>query len=144
MAALTLVAGAVFASHASADDKLVVPEVELDVAVAGLGAKGCKVEVKPGSPTCRFKTITKDVDSRGLAKLTLKDVETHNADHDCTFSITVKEPGHPDKTVLRGLRLSKPIEGRPARAPVLSCYISSPSKVARAEAAARGRDRVRR
>jgi hypothetical protein len=140
MAALAIVSGSALASGAIAAEKLVVPKVQLDLAIAGLGEKGCDVTVKAGGPGCKFKTVTKHIGSSGKSQIILENVETHSADHDCTFAITVKEAEHPDKIVHRGLRLSKPIEGRPSRTPVLSCYISSPSKVERAER----EDRVRR
>jgi hypothetical protein len=136
MAALTLAAAAALApdTQARAGDKVVVNEVRLDLRVAGLGHGGCDVEVKPGHPGCRFRPVTQHVDSRGLGAVTLKNVESLSADHDCAFAITIKEPGHPDRTVHRGLRLNPPADGRPAATPSLTCYISSPSKLAKAVA----------
>lgn len=137
MAALTLVAGIALTlvDQAGADDKVVVGEVRLELAIAGLSSKGCDVEIKPGHAGCKFQTVTRHIDHRGTANLVFKNVETTGSDHDCAFTITVKESGHPDKTIHRGLRLSPPQEGKASQPPSLSCLISSPSKIAAAERA---------
>jgi hypothetical protein len=101
-----------------AEAKPVVPEtttptyvVKMDLKIAGLGKKGCDVEIRPGNGGCKFK-----------------DIETQSADRDCTFAITVHEPGQAEKTVKRGLRLKSP--GDPGQS--LDCFLSSPSKIAKA------------
>ncbi len=137
MAALAGIAGAVlwlgFVVVTHADDKMVVSLVNLDLSVAGLGTKGCDIEVKPGNPGCRFEKVTKHIESGGRSVLTIKDVECRNADRECSFAITVKEPGHPDSTVRRGFRLPPVDPERPA-SPTFACFLNAPSKIARAEA----------
>jgi|SRR6185312_9400725 hypothetical protein len=135
MAALTLVVGTALtlAQRAEALDKVVVSQVGLELAIAGLGDSGCDVEVKPGHAGCKFRTVKQHVGRSGLAKLILKDVEATGTDHDCALTITIKEPGHPDKTIQRGLRLSPHEEGKPRVTPTLTCYVSSPSKIAQVE-----------
>lgn len=141
MAALTLVAGTALtlAAQAMAADTVVASQVRLELAIAGLNRGGCDVEVKPGHSGCKFQTLTQHIGQGGKATLTLKNVECSGTDRDCAFVITIKESGHADKTIHRGLRLSTPEEGKPATVPTLSCFVSSPSKIARAEQA-----RVRR
>lgn len=139
MAALTLVVGITLtlATRAEAVDKVVVSEVRLELAIAGLrkGGGGCDIEVKPGHAGCKFQKVTQHVDSNGLATVFLKNVEATGSDHDCAFTITVKESGHPDKTIHRGMRLNPPQSGKAASVPTLSCFVSSPSKIAAAEKA---------
>ena len=122
--------------RAKAESKSVEPAttaptyvVELDLKIAGLGRKGCDVEIKPGNNGCKFKPVTQHIDADGKATIKFKDIETQSADRDCTFAITVHEPGQAEKTVKRGLRLKSP--GNPGQS--LNCFLSSPSKIARAE-----------
>jgi hypothetical protein len=103
--------------------------VELDLKIAGLGKKGCDIEIKPGNSGCKFKPVTQHIEADGKATIKFKDIETQSADRDCTFAITVHEPGQAEKTVKRGLRLKSP--GTPGQS--LNCFLSSPSKIARAE-----------
>jgi hypothetical protein len=103
--------------------------VEVDLKIAGLGRKGCDVEIKPGNSGCKFKAVTQHIEADGKATIKFKDIETQSADRDCTFAITVHEPGQAEKTVKRGLRLKSP--GNPGQS--LNCFLSSPSKIARAE-----------
>jgi hypothetical protein len=138
MAALTLAAG--LTPAASLAGKPATPTdapadaraVKLDLRIAGLGAGGCDVEVKPGHKGCTFEAKSRHVKSDGYLSLLLRDVRTQSADRDCTFAITIKEPGRGERTVRRGLRLSnQPVPGGQP----LTCYLSSPSKLARAGAA---------
>jgi hypothetical protein len=50
-----------------------------------------------------------------------------NADRDCTFAITVKEPGQEPKTYRRGLRLRLAEDGEDLPVQTLKCSISTPS-----------------
>jgi hypothetical protein len=144
MAALTLAAGLVpglttaAEPAASAEPKPAATQsVKLELQIAGLGAKGCDVAIKPGHPGCRFKTVTKHVDLTGsgwgILSVELKDVEILSADRDCTFAITIEEPGQPVRTTRRGLRVASSYEK--GKLPTLSCYLNSPSRIARAEKA---------
>jgi hypothetical protein len=129
-----------------------IPAVMLDLKIAGLGADGCDVEVKPGNASCRFrahkltmeggklvrgKEGAQHVSSEGHASLELKDVELRGADRVCAVAITVIEAGQSPKTVYRGFRLPSRPEGgaaAPASAvPTFTCYLSAPSKVATIE-----------
>jgi hypothetical protein len=101
--------------------------VTLDLAIAGLSAKGCDVEIKPGHPGCTFRPVTKHVGLSGKATIELRDVVTRSADRDCTFAITIREPGQAERTVHRGLRLQA--ENTPDQR--LNCFLSSPSRIAR-------------
>jgi hypothetical protein len=99
------------------------PAVQLNLAIAGLGAEGCDVEVKPANPSCKFRpSPTKHVTSDGHATIELRDVELRGADKTCTMAITVREPGQPPQTVYRGFRLSSSKSGA---VPNFTCFISS-------------------
>jgi hypothetical protein len=124
--------GATASEEASAGKKAAfgtqVHKVKLELRIAGLGPKGCDVEIKPGHAGCRFETKTRHVDAHGWATILLNDIQTQSADRDCTFAITIREPGQAERTVRRGLRLG----ATPGPGEMLLCYLSSPSKLAKA------------
>jgi hypothetical protein len=111
--------------------------VKLELWIAGLGQKGCDVEIKPGHAGCKFRPQTRHIASSGKSVFTFRDVEVRSADRDCGFAITVKEPGQATRTIHRGFRLaaSKTEPGANARAQAFTCYLSSPSRLSRAEEA---------
>jgi hypothetical protein len=133
----------------------IIQAVRLNLEIAGLGREGCDVEVKPGNASCKFRVVhmTKDraaagkgqqaaqhVSSEGHAFLELREVELRGADRTCTVAITVRESGQQPKTVHRGFRIASRPESRAAASgpnassiPTFTCYLSSPSKVAKAE-----------
>ena len=136
MAALAVIAGTVTTSAApirAADAPPSPRLVRVDLRIAGLGHEGCTVEIKPGHAGCKFDAVTEHVDGSGQKVFALKNIRISGADRDCAVAITIKEPGHPVKTVHRGLRLSA--DTPKGTAQTLSCYLNSPSKIARAEAA---------
>jgi hypothetical protein len=121
-----------------------IPVVQLDLVIAGLGHEGCDVEVKPGNASSKFRALNErgaeanqHVSSDGRGRLQLREVELRGADRTCTLAITVREPGQPAKTFYRGFRLAaRPTAAKPGTTnpvPVLTCYLSSPSKLARAD-----------
>jgi hypothetical protein len=150
MAALTLVAGCLFlaanlaaTTTATAADNPAAPRtVKLDLAIDGLGPKGCDVEIKPGDASCQFKPGNAKylgkvgnpyhIDSAGKETIDLDVVRTTSADRFCIFEITVREPGQEPTTIRRGLRLSNATPGNPAPVQTLTCFFRSPSKLARA------------
>jgi hypothetical protein len=103
--------------------------VKLELRIAGLGKDGCDVEIKPSHAGCIFGTVKKHVDSRGWLDLKLDDVRSRNADRDCSFAITIHEPGQGQRTTHRGLQLKVP---GTVTAQTMTVYLSSPSKIARA------------
>lgn len=105
--------------------------VTVELRIAGLGAQGCEVEIKPAHPACEFQPIRTHVDKAGKAKLSFPDVRTRSADRDCTFAITIKEPGHADRTIRRGMRLAAADSPDRASPQNLTCYLTSPSTIAR-------------
>jgi hypothetical protein len=135
----------------------IIQAVRLNLEIAGLGREGCDVEVKPGNASCKFLVVhlNKDratagkgrqapqhVSSEGHAFLELREVELRGADRTCTVAITVRESGQEPKTVYRGFRIASRPEPREAASaanassiPTFTCYLSSPSKVAKAEGA---------
>jgi hypothetical protein len=135
MAALTLVAGMIGASGArsKAEAPPAAHKVSLRLNIAGMieGGPGCDVEVKPAHAGCNFRPRVQHVESNGRIQIILDDVRSTGADRDCSFAITIREPGHADKTVRRGLQLAAPVAGRTALAQSFDCYLSSPSLLAR-------------
>jgi hypothetical protein len=136
MAALTLVAsmsGALAPPIRASEPPPVKQKVNLSISVAGLSAKGGEIEIKPGNAGCRFETIkfqTKNhprKTSDGWIILDPIDVETLSADRNCSFSITLKEDGQPDKNVRRILRITSAVDGKPIAPQSLTCFISSNS-----------------
>jgi len=122
----------------------VIPTIQLNLVIAGLGRAGCDVEIKPGNRSCRFRAVGENgpaarhhIAPEGKAKLELRDVELRGADRTCSVAITVYESGQGPKTVYRGFRLPQRSGDGPSTAstpvPVFTCYLSSPSKLARAE-----------
>lgn len=102
--------------------------VNLSLRLDGIARGGGEVVVKPGHPGCKFKPITEPLKENGSAKLVLPiEVETVSADQDCSFAITLKEPGQPDKTVRRNLRIVPTPEGKPASPQSLTCFVTSNS-----------------
>jgi hypothetical protein len=133
----------------------IIEAVRLNLKIAGLGREGCDVEVKPANASCKFRVVhlSKDrasaakskraelhVSSEGDAVLELREVELRGADRTCAVAITVRESGQEPKTVYRGFRIASRPEPRGATAtantssvPTFTCYLSSPSKVAKAD-----------
>ena len=110
--------------------------VRLMLRIAGLGAEGCEVEIKPATPACRFTPMKRQVSSSGeLNDVIIKDLEVRGANRNCSFAITVTEPGQKSRTILRGFRLAAaPSDpGTPAPLQTFACWLSSPSKIARIE-----------
>ncbi len=100
-----------------------LPTIQLNLAIAGLGTRGCDVEVKPANAGCRFRpTPSTHVPSGGKASINLSDVEIRGADKMCTVAITVREPGQPAHTIYRGFRMGSI---KPGTVPSFSCFVSS-------------------
>ncbi len=99
------------------------PTMRLNLAVEGLGAAGCEIEVKPANAGCRFQAgPASHVASDGRANITLRDVEIRGADKMCTVAITVREPGQPAVTIYRGYRVSSI---KPGTVPTFPCFVSA-------------------
>lgn len=100
-----------------------LPTIQLNLAIAGLGIKGCDVEVKPANAGCRFRpTPVTHIPSGGKTSINLREVEIRGADKMCTVAITVREPGQPPQTIYRGFRVSSI---KPGTVPSFSCFVSS-------------------
>lgn len=122
----------------------VIPAVDLNLVIAGLGRAGCDVEIKPGNASCRFRAVggkgpaaLHHVAPEGRAKVELRDVELRGADRICNVAITVHESGQGPKTVYRGFRIPPHSANAgttaPESVPAFTCYLSSPSKLARGD-----------
>jgi hypothetical protein len=123
------------APQAIADEPAPIKKkVQLTLKFDGLSAKeGGEAEIKPSHAGCKFETIkfkTKGhprTGAGGEISLDPIEVETKTADGNCSFTITLKEAGQPDKTVRRNLRLTPLVEGQAAKPQAMMCYISSNS-----------------
>lgn len=124
---LTFCTGAAFA------DSEIVNKVVMELQIQGLSSEGCIVEITPGHPGCKFKKVRYKVDS---ARVLLQPIEVTSlsADRDCSFAITIKEPGMPEQTIRRGMRLSKPDDTATIPQTRLTCYLATPSHVQQARA----------
>ncbi len=135
MAALTLAAALVgvdTSNSLAGEPAAIKQKVKLSLRFDGLSAEGGEIEIRPGHAACRFQTIkfqTKDHPRSVDGKISLDpiEVETLSAGRDCSFAITLREPGQPDKTVRRNIRIVPTPEGKTAAPQSLTCFISSHS-----------------
>lgn len=133
MAALALAVGTATAlvCSASAAEKPASYKVHVILRVAGLtpGGRGCDIEIKPAHGGCEFRPQIRHVTSTGEAELDLHNVRTDSIDRECAFEITIREPGQGERTVRRGLRL--PVAKNAAAGASLTCFLNSPSSIAK-------------
>src|SRR5262245_46518501 len=131
MAAFAIAAGGTMTVAPGASDSPVENRVQLELLIAGLGADGCTIEIKPGHAACQFKAVEKTIDRVVGDPIRLEPIpilaQARGADRDCSFAITIKEPGQPPKTVRRGLRLAVQEPGQPTPVQSLRCYLNTPS-----------------
>jgi len=141
MAAWALGALVVLASAARvlAEAPPVVNQVKIQLEITGLSQDGCEIEVTPANAGCEFEKLSYRVPSPGRrdarVRVTFKPVRAActNADRECSFAITLREPGQPPRTFHRGLRLKLPEASGNVPAQTMTCYLSSPSLAAREE-----------
>ena len=105
-------------------------KVRLDIRLDGTSAaSGVEIVIKPGHPATKFKEVVYKVKQDGdIRDIPPIEVETLSADRDCSFAITLKDPGHADKVFRRSVQLNPPTEaipGKPEVMPTLKCYLSS-------------------
>lgn len=135
MAAWALVAGlSGFAAARGDGDARPTNKVRLDIQIAGLGDAGGRVEIRPGHPGCSFRPVARVVPASGKLDTIAILATSTGADRDCSFAITVREPGQPPRTYRRGLRLALRPPGGPVPEQSLKCYLSAPSLAAQDEA----------
>ncbi|HEY2156318.1 MAG TPA: hypothetical protein VGH33_11860, partial [Isosphaeraceae bacterium] len=110
----------------------------LRLRITGISDDRCEVEIKPGHAACAFEAQTKKVkyggDSQGEVVLPALPVTSTSPDRDCQFTITIKEPGKPPRTVRRGIRLITSAPGAATPEQTFQCYLRSPSLVAKDDA----------
>lgn len=110
MAALTLatLAGAFTGPSTGAEEPTSVKQtVAMKLYLSGLKYPG-EIVIKPGSPGSRFKPFTQAIKNNDRTDIKPFEVEVFSADRDCAFLITLKEPGQPDKTFRRHVRIVPP------------------------------------
>lgn len=135
-AALALILGWA-AGAAASDEPAVTNTVRLQLKITGLPAGGCLLKIAPAHPGCEFPVIERKIAARpgsgGMAvmePIVVKATST-GADRDCSFAITLQEPGQPPQTFRRGVRLVPPEPGKAAPVKDLRVYLSAPSLAAR-------------
>jgi hypothetical protein len=141
-----LIAGVLFSSFAlqsrAQDEPSPTPEpkaesvgvrnrVTLVLQVSGLGQEGFEVEVRPAHPGCRFEPVRRAHEDPIPAGAVVRldpiaiDAQSLGADRDCSFAITIREPGKPPRTFLRGLRLNLATAEQAVPAQTFRCYLSA-------------------
>lgn len=113
-----LLIGAVDLTSAAEEPTPVVNKVRLDLQLSGLGAAGCKIEIRPAHPGCRFEAVVREfpsIPASGVLKVETVTIEASalNADRNCAFAITVTEPNAKPKVFKRNIRLDEPNPGSP-------------------------------
>ena len=148
MAALILAAasagtGLLVATAEAGGTPPVKQKVVLQIRIDGLTpGSGAQLVIKPGHRACKFAEIVYPFKGEANIKdIPPIDVESLSADRDCSFAITLKEPGQPDKVFRRSLQLAAPTattsdDAAGVKPQVLQCYLSSHSVAAKAAAAA--------
>jgi hypothetical protein len=145
---LAMAAGAGAGAFAGDDDPVEEPgitnKVTLQLQLSGLSKQGCVVEIRPAHPACKFKPMKFKVGGLAADRAVALDPITFEArstgaDRDCSFAITVREPGQAPRTFQRGLRLIEPTAEKPLPEKTLKCYLSAAALATRPEAPARRR-----
>jgi hypothetical protein len=139
MAALALLG---IGTLAAADDEpaAVANTVRLQLKITGLPASNCLLKIAPAHAGCRFPVVERQIAAGrgGAGMVTLEPIliqaTSTGADRDCSFAITLQEPGRPPQTFRRGLRLVPPEPGKPGPVRDFRVYLSAPSLAARDEA----------
>ena len=99
------------------------PTIQLDLAVAGLGAEGCDVEVKPANAGSKFRpSPTEHVSSDGRATIKLRDVELAAPTRPAPWRSPSASPASRPR---RSIAASGPAHRSPGTVPRFACFISS-------------------
>lgn len=121
-----------FTNGRSHGESGVVNKVVLELQIQGLSKEGCVIEITPGHPGCQFKKVRYKVDNPRVLLQPIE-VTSLSADLDCSFAITIKEPGMPPQTFRRGLRLNKPQSAEQKPESKLTCFLATPSMAQQAK-----------
>jgi hypothetical protein len=119
--------------------------VTLVLQVSGLGQEGFEVEIRPAHPGCRFKPVLRahadSVPAGAVVRIDpiAIDATSLGADRDCSFAITIREPGKPPRTFLRGLRLNPATAEQALPAQTFRCYLSATALAIKDDAGRRRR-----
>ena len=118
------------ATSGAGNPPAVKQKVRLDIRLDGTSAAtGVEIVIKPGHPATKFKEVVYKVKQDGeIRDIPPIEVETLSADRDCSFAITLKDPGHADKIFRRSVQLSPTTSTTPDKSevmPTLKCYLSS-------------------
>ena len=117
---------------ASDGESKVRNQVQLVLQISGLGPEGGEIEIKPGHSACKFEPVARKLQRVPAGSVAVTNpitilAESQGADRDCSFAITIKEPGKPPRKYVRGLRLSPEVAGQSLPKQTLRCYLSTPA-----------------
>ncbi len=129
LSCVTFAATPAIAAEADGESAPVENTVKLEIQISGLGANGGKVEIKPAHPGCKFKAVERTIAKGTRAEIVKLEpisvvASTTSADRDCSFEITLIEPGRAARTFRRGLQLA-PVSAEVPNSPTrtLKCYL---------------------
>ncbi len=113
-------------------------KVTLQLQLSGIGRQGCILEIKPAHPACSFKPMKFKVgglvaDRAVALDPIVFDARSTGADRDCSFAITVREPGQAPRTFQRGLRLTESADETKIPEKTLKCYLSASALASRSD-----------
>ena len=126
---------------------------ELDLEIAGLGREGCDVEVKPGNASCKFRAVQLTKDRAAAGKDQGRSMSRRMdmpfwscATSSCAVPTEPARSPSPcasrDRRPRPSIAVSASRPGRnagpgslpmPSSIPTFTCYLSSPSKLAKAD-----------
>lgn len=134
MAALTLVACSL--GIAGAADAPARKTVVLQMQISGL-TNNTVIDIRPAHPGCSFKPARKRVVNVRTSKTIViehpVEVTSTAADRDCTFAITISEPGCDPKTVRRGVQLAAADAEKGDGPQTFKIFLTAPSVIAKTE-----------
>jgi hypothetical protein len=134
-----LVLGSILVPSApSRGEEPVTNTVHLRLLITGLSGDGCTLAIRPSHPGCRFEPVERKIvggSRNGMIELQPIDLNAVSlgADRDCSFTITLNEPGQPSRIYHRGIRLLPPGPDGKMAAQTVKVYLTSPSLAAREE-----------
>jgi hypothetical protein len=140
MAVLAIAVSIAAAGRAESDPPppTITSTVRLQLQISGLTKDGSTLKIVPGHPGCQFTPIERRINlsggrDGGMTRLEpiLLQASTTSADRDCSFAITLTEPGQAARTYRRGVRLTSSPAGATATPQTVKVYLSAPSLAAR-------------
>jgi hypothetical protein len=138
MTAVVLAAVAMSGTTAGAagpDQPTASNTLRLQLQITGLTPEGCTLAIRPAHPGCQFEPVERRIvvrTSGGMVRLDPIELKatSSGADRDCSFAITLAEPGKGPRTYLRGVRLTAAEPGQAVPVQTVKLYLTAPSLAA--------------